>query len=269
MSPCPKRSKADAMFRCLNFAVIFAGSLIIIVTLTFLSSRGLAAPAKVTSASSRTAHARAGASPAVSTNYTTVMCLKQQGSLVGAESIYISSDAIRIDNPARSVVTVAHAPVWEVATYNPTAKKYCVNPLDKYHGQMTHIFLFYGIDMSVYDFVEDHKTQFLNHQAISMKAVPNKKDTENKSVTAALKLFIVADTPSIPQKAADILTRHLCLPITHKLPLRMDYMTDKLTQKAIDTVSWEKQAVDKNWFDVPNGYIHCKKESDVCMEENF
>ncbi|HEY9759621.1 MAG TPA: hypothetical protein V6C97_30965 [Oculatellaceae cyanobacterium] len=257
------------MFRCLNFAVIFAGSLIVIVTLTFISSRGLAAPAKVTSASSGTAHASAGASPAVSSNHTIVMCLKQQGSLVGAESIYISSDAIRIDNLARSVVAVAHAPAWDVTTYNPTVKKYCVNPLDKYHGQMTHIFLFYGIDMSVYDFVEDHKIKFLNHQAISMKAVPNKKDTENKSVTAALKLFIVADAPNIPQKAADVLTRQLCLPITHKLPLRMDYLTDRLTQKAIDTVSWEKQTVDKNWFDVPSGYVRCKKESDVCMEENF
>ena len=208
-------------------------------------------------------------SPTVKDSGKKVAIIKQEGSVAGRESIYVGSDAIRIDNPERNIVTIAKAPQWDVTTYNPARKMYFVAKVNKYHGQMTHLFLFYGIDMANYDFIPDHKITFLNRPASVMKAVVSKKDFEEKSITDALKLFVVADDSTLPKAAMDVLSRHLSLPLTHKLPLRMDYLTESHSKHAIDTASWTTGIVVNTWFDLPGGYTLCAKESDVYFEDKF
>jgi hypothetical protein len=209
--------------------------------------------------------------PVVSAKGDTIsaICLRQEGSLAGAESIFITADAIRIDNTARNVITVARAPDWTVTSYSPAAKRFCTTDINMYHGQLTHLFLFYGVNMAAYDFHLDHKTRFIEHPATVLKATANKKDTENTVVTNAFKFYIVADDAKIPTKAADVLARHLCVPSVHQLPLRLDYSTDNLTQRAINTTSWKKENIARTWFDIPSGYVRCNKESDVYMDESF
>ena len=260
------------MFRRMNFAKIFSlVALSLVASLSLNSRQGKAAPpSKPTAKPSVTAATSpASASPAVAddTDAITAICFKQEGSLVGPESVFITQNAIRIDNTARQVITVARAPDWKVTTYSPTAKKFSITELNKYHGQLTHLFLFYGVNMAAYDFHPDHKTKFLEHPALVLKATPNKQDTENTVVTNAFKFYIVADDAKIPVKAADVLARHLCVPVVHQLPLRLDYLTDKMTQRAIDTIKWSNQKIAKTWFDIPSGYARCDKESDVYMED--
>ena len=195
--------------------------------------------------------------------------LEQQGKLAGKQTIYISADGIRIDNKQQNLVTIASPPDWKIFLYNPSAKLYYETVFAHYRGMMSHLFLFYGIDASAYDFEFVRKDSVLGHPCSVLKPTGRKgSSAEDQEMAKAGKSFWVADSITIAKPAADILAKQLCLPASNKVPVRMDFMTDKTLAHGLETVQWTNSSLPKSWFTLPAGFKKVTRESEVTVRDD-
>ncbi len=195
--------------------------------------------------------------------------LEQQGTLAGKQTVYLAPDAIRIDNKQLGVTTISSAPDWKIITFNPTRKVYFETELARYRGTMSHIFLYYGIDMTAYKFELIKKTEILGHPCDVLRPVAKIANSdEDKAMAQACKSFWVATGLDVPQPAADMLAKQLCLPASHKVPLRMDYIQNLVLAHALETTKWTNESRPKSWFELPAGFVKKTRQGEVLVQDD-
>jgi hypothetical protein len=191
--------------------------------------------------------------------------LEQQGTVAGKQTICITPHAVRIDSKERGVVTVSTAPDWQITIYNPSMKKYYVTAIAKYRGMLTHVFLFYGIDASAFSLRTVRKESILGHPCSVLQ--PIGKSSEDTWMGSACTNFWVAEGLNVAKEGTDIIAKQLCIPQSHKLPVRFDYLQGTSSTHALETVKWSTTSVSKDFFTLPAGYTKTARESDVYMQE--
>jgi hypothetical protein len=60
------------------------------------------------------------------------LMIEQHGAVVGAQLVYVSSNAVRFDCQKRGTFIVAKAPGWRVYSYSPQTRKWFDTPLSAY-----------------------------------------------------------------------------------------------------------------------------------------
>ncbi len=209
--------------------------------------------------------------------------LNQHSQLAGDQIVYVSTNAVRIENYAHSYVILLRAPDWKVLIYNSRSKKACTKEVKDFVGTLG-----FGSGMMGEGYLQalplkkqPEETTFKGLKALRYytgKLAGPAPGKANRSADVTNSIFgstylESADywlwpSGTASTKAGLVLQRIYRIPRRAGTPLSLKYTSvagQKYTE--IDTLSVSKSKVRTDKFTAPKGLIAAKSEEEVVFDD--
>lgn len=208
-----------------------------------------------------------------------VWVLSQKDKRAGAIRVYVSDEAVKIENPRDKILVAARKPDWQIYLLNRSSKRYCRIPLKKYSGQLDdYLRLFKGIDFRRIPIALKGKTTFNSYPAnyymldpgrsASYQLTEKQSGTRTNKVARAVTFLTLSDLPNAERSGA-LICRYYGLPDAPGIPILFKF-TDIEGQghNKLSTFSIRKQPSGGDIFkDLLTGYKEVANEKRV-REDN-
>lgn len=204
-------------------------------------------------------------SPGASAEPADIWVLNQHGEEQGNTTIYISQDAVKVDNKEHGCQLLTRAPDWKVHCFRPREKVEWVGELSQFNGIMM-----------VNPFALPQKQGTKNLVAIGKGSINGLKYTKYRTQRSDKDLLLTADDIQVDARGAEFLARLFYVPFRPNVPLYRltdrgkgeTHVEDK--PKWIDlnsmkdlrggmvtklaTTGWHKEPYNASTFAIPQGY---------------
>lgn len=206
--------------------------------------------------------------------YTASIKLRQFSHVNGDETIWISPEGLRVDNPRSHVIYVAKAPDWLVYTYSLETKNYSTTAWDAVRNRITGTAALFGGIVLVKATTKPAGTEqsfgyklnkFVNDEAFTKKALDMFLTAHTVRASYPQTFTYKTLSPDMfPPQVAHILSAMHDVPDLHGVPLDLSYTSlESKKAKYLTTQEIVPTTLTQPMITLPAGFVKVKDEGTV------